>query len=308
MFNQLLKSYSKLSIIGKVLVFVCLFIIVMTIFKQIKRPEIEGFQQDNGFDFKEGDNIYDNFYSTIYDTLVFSGAKNGYEIGQIVNKTEPTSESRILDIGSGTGHHVKLLADKGFNVVGIDKSDAMVKKAKDNYPDLDFIRGDAMNSFAFNHGSFTHIMCLYFTIYYFKNKRQFFQNCYNWLQNGGCLCIHLVDKDMFDPILPPANPLFLISPQRYAPKRIMKSSVIFKGFNYDSEFQLNNKDNEAKFVEKFVDKGGKKIRKQEHLMFMEKSEDILKISQDVGFILEAKIDLTPVQYEYNYIYILRKSD
>lgn len=308
MLNSLLKSYSKFSIIGKVLVWICILIITITLFKQFKKPNIEGFQQDEDLIFKEGDSVYDGFYSTIYDSLVYSNVKNDYEIGEIVNKTEPTNESIILDIGSGTGHHVKILTDMGFNTTGLDKSSAMIKKAKENYPDLNFVRGDVMNSFTFNTGSFTHIMCLYFTIYYMKNKQQFFQNCYNWLIPSGCLCIHLVDRDMFDPLLIPSNPLFLISPQRYSPKRLTTSSVVFEGFNYKGDFQLDSKNDKAAFVEKFIDKNGKKIRRQEHTMFMEKSEDILQIAQNVGFIIEAKVDLLPVQFEYNYIYILRKSD
>ena len=43
-------------------------------------------------------------------------------------------------------------------------------------------------------------------------------------------------------------------------------------------------------------------------MFMETREDILQVAQSIGFIVEAKIDLLPVQFEYNYIYVLRKSN
>ena len=42
------------------------------------------------------------------------------EVGEIVNKTTPTSQSKILDIGSGTGHHVSYLGAKGLDVLGID--------------------------------------------------------------------------------------------------------------------------------------------------------------------------------------------
>ena len=53
--------------------------------------------------------------------------------------TNPDSESLvILDIGSGTGHHVNLFNKNNNSVIGIDKSPAMIKIAKQNYPELDF--------------------------------------------------------------------------------------------------------------------------------------------------------------------------
>ena len=90
------------------------------------------FSQDK-FLFKSGDEVYDDFYANIYDYLVFNNLKDDYEIGQITNKTTPTSKSVILDVGSGTGHHVDKLSQQDLEVVGIDISPSMVKKAKENY-------------------------------------------------------------------------------------------------------------------------------------------------------------------------------
>ena len=192
------------------------------------------------------------------------------------------------------------------NTIGIDKSNAMVETARKNFPDGNFLKGDIMNAMQFQHNSFDTILCLYFTIYYIKNKERFFRNCYDFLNYGGVLCIHLVDKHNFDPILTPSNPLTMISPQRYAKQRITKSKVFFNGYDYMADFKLDG-DN-ALFIEKFTDKKSKKVRKHEHYMFMETSEDILQVAQSIGFIVEAKIDLLPVQFEYNYIYVLRKSN
>ena len=39
-------------------------------------------------------------------------------------------------------------------------------------------QGDALKGDTFATNSFTHILCMYFTIYYFKDKAQFFNNCF----------------------------------------------------------------------------------------------------------------------------------
>jgi len=300
--------YKKLSNWGKVLLFVVLFLIVMFIVNRMyPKPKKEGFESQDDFVFKTDSEIYDGFYANIYDYLVFNSVKDQYEVGEIINSAEPTSQSIVLDVGSGTGHHVGLLGDKGYNVTGLDKSKAMVAKAKENYPQYNFVEGDAMNAMTFQPGSFTHILCMYFTIYYIENKQQFFQNCMTWLMSGGHLVVHIVDRDQFDPILPPANPLILLTPQRYAEKRITQSTVVFDDYKYSANFELNDATNEAKFSEKFASKEtGKTFRKQEHVMYMPSADAIIQMAQEVGFVIKAKIDLIKAGYEYQYLYVFQK--
>uniref|UniRef100_A0A6C0AZT6 Methyltransferase domain-containing protein n=1 Tax=viral metagenome TaxID=1070528 RepID=A0A6C0AZT6_9ZZZZ len=314
MFASILKPLKSVSIIykksstwGKVLFFVILLLIAIAIFKTANIKHKEGFEQNEQFLYKTGPEVYDDFYSDIYDQLVFSTLKDDYEIGEIINKTKPTQESIILDIGSGTGHHVHSLNKKGYKAIGVDASFPMIKKAKENYPDYDFEHGDILNAMMFQPSSFTHILCLYFTLYYIKDKKQFFNNCMNWLMPGGSLVVHVVNRDQFDPILPPANPLLMLTPQRYAKERITKSNVTFEDFKYSANFDLDNTNNTAKFVEKFQNKEtGKVFRKQEHQMYMESEADILDLAKDAGFIIFGKVDLIKVGYEYQYLYIFQK--
>jgi hypothetical protein len=127
----------------------------------------------------------------------------------------------------------------------------------------------------------------------------------NWLMPGGYLVVHLVDRDMFDPILPPANPLVILSPQRYAKERITKSRVKFDNFSYTANFELDSKSNLAKFKEKFEFNDGK-VKKQEHKLYMPTQSEIISIAQDTGFILHGVIDLISSGYEYNNLYIFVK--
>jgi len=304
--QQLNKTYNKLSIWGKLLLFVILFLIILTYFKSNKKLHMEGFEQSDKFLIKSDNEIYDEFYSNIYDDLVYSNIKTTYEIGEILNNTEPSEQSIILDVGCGTGHHVAELASKDLNVIGIDKSVAMIQKAKEYYPNYDFKVGDVLNAGEFSPNSFTHILCLYFTIYYMKDKMTFFNNCMSWLKPGGYLVIHLVDREMFDPILPPGNPLLMVSPQKYAKNRITSTNVTFDDFKYNSNFDLDDKNDIATFSEKFKFNKSNKVRKNEHKMYMPSEDSIIQMAQEVGFNVQGKIDLIKATYEYQYLYILVK--
>lgn len=309
--NNSIKSitniYKKMSNFGKLLFFITLFLIIVVFFRSLnnQKTSIEGYQQNDQFLFKTGDSIYDDFYATIYDYLVFNNFKDDYEVMSLVNKTTPSSESVILDIGCGTGHHVAKLAQQNLSVIGIDISPSMINKAKEQYPNYNFMVGNVMDGDQFKYNSFTHILCLYFTIYYFNDKRKFFDNCINWLMPGGYLVVHLVDREKFDPILPPGNPLYVVSPQKYAKERITKTKITFNDFVYNSNFNMDGYNNIAKFEEKFKFNDGK-VRKQEHILYMEPTDEIIALAQESGFNLQGKIDLTNCAYEYQYLYILYK--
>ena len=305
-FNNITATYGKYTPWGKVLTFIVLLLILIMSFKEIRSNVGEGFEQNDKFLFKSGPDIFDDFYVEIYDYLVFNNLKDDYEIGEILNKTSPSSQSKVLDIGSGTGHHVADLSSRGVDVIGIDNSEAMVKQAKKNYPDYKFEIGDVTLSDQFASQTFTHILCMYFTIYYIQDKQVFFQNCYNWLMPGGYLVVHLVDRVNFDPILPPGNPLLLVSPQKYADKRITSTQIKFTDFAYNANFELDEQNNIAKFVEKFKNDNDGKVRKQEHIMYMPDLNEIIDEAQGAGFIIQGKIDLIHCQYEYQYLYIFTK--
>ena len=305
LFKSLVSAYNKCSLWCKILMFISLLLLLVLVFKGFDNKK-EGFEQRDQFLIKSGSDIYDDFYANIYDYLVFNNLKDDYEVGYIINSTSPSSQSKILDIGCGTGHHVSSLGSKGLDVLGIDISPSMIDKAKTNFPDYKFNVGDALNNHLFESNSFTHILCMYFTIYYFQDKAQFFNNCFKWLMPGGYLIVHLVERDRFDPILPPGNPLLYISPQRYAKERITSTKVKFTDFSYSANFQFDDANDKALFVEKFKNDSDGKVRKNEHTLYMPDVQQIVDEAQSCGFILESKADLLQCQYEYQYLYVFVK--
>ena len=80
---KILKSlttfYNKLSNFGKILVFIAFLLITIVFFKSVI-PMKEGMiNSEEKVIYKEGDQVYDDFYVDIYDYLVFSGIKNDYD-------------------------------------------------------------------------------------------------------------------------------------------------------------------------------------------------------------------------------------
>ena len=312
--KELIKLYYDSTSWAKVLFFISVILCVVYTVKLMKDPmhfstSVEGFATNQNFVIKMNDDLYDGFYANIYDLLVFNQIKTEYEIGQIINTTTPTSESLILDIGCGTGNTVHGFVERGYsNIVGIDKSKEMIEKARDKYPNYKFEIANIMDmaGFPYNDGTFTHILCLYFTIYYMKDKERFFKNCFNLLQPGGFLIVHLVDRNRFDPILPPGNPFYIVSPQSYSKERITQTNVDFNGFNYNANFELQKENNTATFEEKFKKKMTNQVRINKHTLYMDTVKNTLQKAQDVGFIIHATIDMMKCAYDYQYLYVLYK--
>ena len=78
--------------------------------------------------------LYDNKFSFIW------------EYGSnLIDLLAPQPGEYILDIGCGTGHLARAIADRGARVIGTDFSATMIEQARANYPDLRFEVADASN-------------------------------------------------------------------------------------------------------------------------------------------------------------------
>ena len=166
--------------------------------------------------------------------------------------------------------------------------------------------GNIKDTSLFGRNSFTHILCLYYTIYYIDNLNKVFSNFNRWLAPNGMIVLHVVDRDNFDPLLNASSPFPLFSVQKYSKKRLTESKVHFNNFLYKGKFKLDKKNDKAIFSEIFNYKNKPKIRKQKHKLHMPDTSIILEKARNNGFKLVHKIGMIPISYEYNYLYIFKK--
>lgn len=267
------------------------------------KPKIEGFQDAN-FVVKTDVNIYDIFYADRYDILHKPDTRSNLEINNIIQMTQPSKEhSCFLDIGSGTGSIVHELTNYGYRAFGIDKSIDMIDYSQKKYQNIQVEQGDVLETMLFETGSFTHIICNYFTIYQFKDKHLLFRNCYQWITPGGYLILHIVDPQRFDTIIPAGKPLNIDSPQKYTNRRLLETFIEFDDFHYKSKFdpvKLN-------IIETFTSSITNQVRQNEQHLFMESKEVILGIANIVGFILHGQMNYDTISGDpYQYLVILER--
>ncbi len=279
-----------------VILFVLTALAIITIL--FRQKNIEGFTQKESFTLKMDGDSYDDFYAKIYDKLHLPEDRAKTELSQILKITGADDNSVFLDVGSGTGEILRELAKSGAKCVGVEKSPDMVaiSKAKTDAP---VKQADVLDPMAFERVQFTHILCLYYTIYEIENKSQFFSNCRYWLRGGGYLVLHLVNKDRFNTIVPVGTPMLLDNPQKYADKRIVRTEVEFDNFNYNAKYDICNKC--ASFVETFTDGATQKVRQNERKLYMESEKDILNMAGKCGFTLVGKSVMENDEHQAFYI-------
>jgi SAM-dependent methyltransferase len=275
-----------------------------------KSTKYEGFQQKEPFTMQRGQNIYDEFYSEIYDRLHDTESRSEKEVVEIVKATQPDKEHSVfLDIGCGTGCLVNALKNKGYNAIGVDKSNAMIETGKERHPGSksNIKCGDAVDPMLFERGVFSHILCMDRTIYEIPDKIAFFRNCKHWLQPGGYLILHLVEPSKFNAIVPLGQPNGLVKDPEFLKttdgKRVTDTAIDFLDFKYNSNYDFSQleKTGVVTQVEKFVDAASNKVRQNEHELYMSSQNSILEDARYCGFLAMGEFVSTDDKYQKVYI-------
>jgi SAM-dependent methyltransferase len=213
--------------------------------------------------------------------------------------------SVILDIGCGSGYKVKELHEAGFLAFGVDKSKAMIERGNAKYPTIHIKQGDIYEPMLYESNTFTHITCMNFTIYEFKEKLAFFRNCNTWMKRNGFLVIHLVDPLLFNAVVPVYKNKWQSKPDS---ARLVDTMVEFYDFDYHAHYSFPldwEKTKIATFTETFTNNTTRQIRQNEQTLYMDSINDILKMANHAGFIFHGKVSMQKYNGDENqFLYIL----
>jgi SAM-dependent methyltransferase len=261
-------------------------ILILTGIKKfcLREKKKEGFAQDEEFVLKQDGDSYDTFYLNEYDDLMKTEERLHFEVSHILNTNPSLRESVFLDIGCGTCGLLSELQNSGFRTFGLDKSAATIKFAQDKNPNLEVKLGDGNVLMTYDKGTFTHITCMYFTIYEFKDKAVLFRNIYHWLQRGGFFIFHVVDEKKFDMIAPCAKVRGdLVS--EFSKERITKSTVAMPNYIYGSKYTQIASSKDYQFEETFKCNDTNNTRVNSRRLYIESKADQMSALKKLGFVL-----------------------
>lgn len=288
-------------------------LVLLWVVVTMARMDREMFEDGSGMEadtYEDPADIYDDFYAKVYDKLFSTPERISFERASIRENalnvfSKP--ETKFLDVCCGTSPHAGWLCEDGYEVVGMDQSESMLKKARASCPSGRFYRGDVMNPSSFPPKSFSHALMLYFSAYQFRNPKMVFDNVYLWLKPGGMFVVHLVDPDKFDPILSAASPFPAFSLQKYSKARVTESDVFFDQFKYRAKFIKDRAEDDAIFEETFIFNDEEaKVREHKHRLVMPALPEMIDLIRASGFTLQEQVDMTPIGYEYQYLVYFTK--
>ena len=128
------------------------------------------------------------------------------EANFIVDRLGLEPGARVLDLACGTGRHTIQLAKKGYDMVGLDFSMVMLKRALANAQAekqvIKFIHGD-MQKLSFK-AIFDAVYCVQTSFGYFDDYRNFkvLQGIFRALKPGGVFLIEVTNRDFIVDDLP----------------------------------------------------------------------------------------------------------
>ncbi|MCW3087136.1 MAG: methyltransferase [Sediminibacterium sp.] len=112
-------------------------------------------------------------------------------IDTLIRFLQPGKGSRMVDVACGKGRHSKALADMGFDVTGIDLSEASIEEAKKDEDDnLHFYQHDMRLPFWINY--FRYAFNFFTSFGYFRTRREHdnaIRTIAQSLQTGGLFVI-----------------------------------------------------------------------------------------------------------------------
>lgn len=137
-------------------------------------------------------NIYDDFYSYLYDKIYFNKDYYNKFANIVLQYSNPVYNNNLF-IGMKTGGHINELLKKNIQTKSISKSESIIKICKNNYPNNNYLlnKDYDTNPYTFSENEFTHISIIDNELYYLNDIRSILYNCNKWIIHKGYLFIQV---------------------------------------------------------------------------------------------------------------------
>jgi ubiquinone/menaquinone biosynthesis C-methylase UbiE len=116
-----------------------------------------------------------------HDCFVYSR----YRLNEMLDRLLPSSGTglSLVDLGCGTGYYMAEMRARGFSVTGVDASEEMLAKARQNNPGAD-LRSGTLDALPFPDGSFDVLLCVE-VLRYIPDPRNAIREMARVLRPGG---------------------------------------------------------------------------------------------------------------------------
>jgi ubiquinone/menaquinone biosynthesis C-methylase UbiE len=267
----------------KLLAILLLLVILYIIYYFYYKKYIENFEDRFG-DHEKFDEIYDDEFVNLYEIIYRDFSDIDYDLGIIYSKTltnefKNNEKVNFLVCGCGVGKLCKKIKEKFKNVIGVDISENMLRKAQLLYPNVKFVRGNLVNLNIFKRSEYSHIYIDERTLHYndYDKMKNIIKNIFFWLKDDGYLIVPIYDVNNLNPA------------SRYYSSKYMDDKGNFHGFTYLNDFSHDCyyiKDDENSDIYNYYDKiildtGEKRIKKTQFYFY--NKEKIYDLILDSGF-------------------------
>jgi len=227
---------------------------------------------DTGGYFMGAEKSYTGSFARIYDNIMSSVPYNlWYKYLRELLKSYNKNPRKILDMACGTGNMSLRFAKEGKNLVGIDKSQHMLKvarqKAKKNNYSIKFLQKD-IRDFNFPR-QFDFIFCIFDSLNYIltiEDMEKVFVNVYTSLKEDG---IFIFDLNTINRLMSIEPGTTVFSDKNYT--CFWEDIIDQKQLIWKVKLKIYFDDNESKYF------------KEIHRETSYKKDDIARILSDTGF-------------------------
>lgn len=175
----------------------------------------------------------------------YLSGRGSFRINFIMQFSKYIKGDRILDLGCGVGTFALLFAKNGYRSTGLDISENVVKKCRENATKLDisnvdFLQGDS-SADHFKENSFDAIIAAdiieHLPRQVLKNT---IDNCYKWLRPGGVFIVHTYPTKYYHLLL--GRRIFLLLPLYLLPRNMNDGYLRFVSrFIFDPVWAIRNR-------------------------------------------------------------------